>query len=72
MKSLNIIVKGAKTLTEYKLQRTAIAKMATHFADLFAHGEPETAWIEHGIVHVIYRDGTKWKYTPNNEAIPFT
>ncbi len=67
---MNIIVKGAKTLNEYKLQRAAIAKLANRFAVLFAHGEPETAWMEQGAVCVIYKDGARWKYTSDNAAIP--
>lgn len=66
---LNIVVKGAKTLKEYKLERAAITKMAIRFASQFAHGDPETAWIENGLVCVIYKDGSRWKYTPDNEAI---
>ena len=68
---MNIIVKGAKTLKEYKLERAAITNMAIRFATQFSHGEPEAAWIEQGLVCVIYKDGSRWKYTPNNEAIPF-
>lgn len=67
---MNIIVKGAKTLTEYKLERRTISKLAERFAEQFAHGEPETAWIEQGIVHVVCKDGSRWKYTPDDEAIP--
>lgn len=70
MKLLNIIVKGAQTLTEYKLQRAVIAKLANRFAALFSHGDPETAWMEKGAVCVIYKDGARWKYTSDNAAIP--
>lgn len=70
MTSLNVIVKGAKTLKEYKLERAAIAKMAENFAAQFAHGDPETAWIDQGVVFVVYKDGSRWKYTPDDEAIP--
>lgn len=58
---MNIIVKGAKTLAEYKLARAAITKLATQLSEKWSQPVPETAWLEDGFVHVVYPDGSRWK-----------
>ncbi len=57
---MNIIVKGAKTLIEYKLLRAAITKMAIQLSEKWGHPTPETAWLEEGLVHIVYPDGSRW------------
>ena len=66
---MNIIVKGAKTLKEYKLKRAAIMKMAMKFAEQWGHGVPETAWIDRGFIYIVYLDGSRWRYTVAGEVV---
>ena len=60
---MNIIVKGAKTLAEYKLKRAAITKLATQLSDHWELGIPVTAWLDSAAVHVVYSDGSRWLLT---------
>ena len=65
---MNIIVKGAKSLPEYKLARSSITKLATHLSEKWGHPVPETAWLEEGVIHVVYPDGSRW-YLTETEAV---
>ena len=60
---MNIIVKGAKTLTEYKAKRAAIRKLALQLSAQWGYGVPETAWIDGAELHVVYPDESQWKFT---------
>ncbi len=60
---MNIIVKGAKTLDEYKSKRAAIRKLALQLSAQWGFCVPETAWIDGADLHVVYPDGSQWKFT---------
>lgn len=65
---MNVIVKGATTLAEYKLKRAAITKLAMQRSEHWGQGVPVTAWMDAGDVFVVYPDGSRWRLS-EKEAI---
>ncbi len=65
---MNIIVKGATTLKEYKQQRASVMTMAQEFSEGF-QSPPETAWIDNGILHVVYKNGGHRRFTATGKEV---
>ncbi len=65
---MNIIVKGATTLQEYKAKRAAIRKMAETFSE-GSDSPPETAWIDDAILHVKYKNGVHRRFTATGKEV---